>query len=262
MVDPRTDELPSPAREVVEGVRPRAERVEAALREVLKFETDGEQSHLRHWRRMRLLGESVLKRGLSEERRATLEKLSGMDGPFVHVEVLRIDGWTLDANSRWQAPEDPHVVLDYRLIAPNPNPRALVMDDGNLHDIIHALNVYLTKHVQNLKQPLATQAYLTTSVAVAREGMRLLVEAASLAERERDPDQRERRHARRLELIGLDVARRGVTETELEPIRRRSGLAELLLEDLTLTTDGWTRSADGRWTGPVEAPGRTPQAPG
>ena len=256
------NELPSPARQVVEGVRPRAERVEAALREVLKFDTNGEQSHLRHWRRMRLVGESVLARGLSEERRAVLEGKSGDGGPFFHLELFRIDGWTLDANSRWQAPEDPRMVLDYHLIAPNSDPRTLVMDDGNLHKMIHALNDCLTKFVPNLKQPLAAQASLTTSVAVAREGMRLLVEAASLAERERDPDQRERRHARRLELIGLEKARHGMTEEELEPIRRRSGLAELLFEDLTLTTDGWTHSADGRWSGPVEAPGRTPQATG
>ena len=92
--------------------------------------------------------------------------------------------------------------------------------------------------------------------------MRLLVAAGSLAKRERDPDQRERRHAQRLELIGLDMARHAVTEKELEALRRGSGLAELLFEDLTLTTDGWTRSADGRWTGPDEAPGRMPQATG
>ena len=256
------NEPPSPAREVVEGVRPRAERVEAALREVLERETDGEQSRLRHWHRMRLLGESVLARGLSEERRAALEVSSGAGGPFFHVEVLRIDGWTLDANNRWHPPEDPRVVLDYHLIAPTPDPCAVVMADKFLHGVIHALNKYLADNVPKLKQPLAAQDSLTTSVEAAREGMRLLVESASLAEREREPDQRERRHAQRLELIGLDMARHGVTDEELEPIRRGSGLAELLLEELTLTTCGWTRSADGRWTGPVEAPGRTSQATG
>ena len=103
---------------------------------------------------------------------------------------------------------------------------------------------------------------LTTSIAAAREGMRLLIEGASLAMRERDPDQRERRHARRLELIGLDMARRGVAETELEPVRRGSGLAELLFEHVTLETDGWTRSADDRWTAPADEPGHAPPASG
>ena len=256
------NELPSPAREVVEGVRPRAERVEAALREVLELETDGEQSRLRHWRRMRLLGESSLARGLSEKRRAALQVSSGDGGPFFHFEVLRIDGWTLDANNRWQPPEDPRVVLDYHLIAPTPYPRAVVLDDESLHVMIRALSKYLAENVPKLKQPLSAPDSLTTSIAAAREGMRLLIEGASLAKRERDPDQRERRHAQRLELIGLDMGRHGLTDKELEPIRRGSGLAELLFEDLTLTTDGWTRSADGRWTGPVEAPGRTPQATG
>ena len=92
--------------------------------------------------------------------------------------------------------------------------------------------------------------------------MRLLIEGTSLAKRERDPDQRERRHARRVELIGLDMARRGVAETELEPVRRGSGLAELLFENLTLTNDGWTHPADGRWTPPDDEPGRAPPASG
>ena len=262
MTDSGANERPSPGREVVEGVRPRAERVEAALREVLQFDTDPEQPRLRHWRRMRLLGESSVERGFSEERRTELENSSGNDGPFFHFELLRIDGWTLDATRRWQPPKDPRVVLDYHLIAPTPDPRAVVMDDEELHQMIRALNDYLTKNVPNLKQPLAAQASLATSLETAREGMRLLVAAGSLAKRERDPDQRERRHAQRLELIGLDMARHAVTEKELEALRRGSGLAEFLFEDLTLTTDGWTRSADGRWTGPDEAPGRMPQATG
>ena len=206
MADAGTDELPSPAREVLDGVRSRAERLEAALREVLDLETDGEQPRLRHWRRMRLLGESSVAHGLPEERRADLEKSSGSDGPFLDINVLRVDGWTLDAESQLWPPEDPRVVLGYQDIAPSSDPRAVVMDDESLHVMIRALSKYLAKYVPKLKRPLSAPDSLTTSVAAAREGMRLLIEGASLAKRERDPDQRERRHARRLELIGFDMA--------------------------------------------------------
>ena len=262
MTDSGAEELPSSAREVLKGVRPRTERLEAALREVLELETDDEQPRLRHWRRMRLLGESSLARGLSEERRAEFEQSFGNDGPFFDLNVLRIDGWTLDAESRWWPPGDPRAVLDYHRIVPISDPRAIVMDDELLHGVIRGLNEYLAKNVPKLKQPLSEVDSLITSVAAAQEAMRLLVEAEKLLRRELDPVQRERRHARRLELIGLDMARRGVTETQLEPARLGSGLAELLFEDITLETDGWTRSADGHWTAPVDEPGPAPLASG
>ena len=145
MTDSGAEELPSSAREVLEGVRSRTERLEAALREVLELETDGEQPRLRHWRRMRLLGESSLARGLSEERRAEFEQSFGNDGPFFDLNVLRIDGWTLDAESRWWPPEDPRVVLDYQDIAPSSDPRAIVMDDKLLRGMIRGLNEYLAE---------------------------------------------------------------------------------------------------------------------
>ena len=103
-------------------------------------------------------------------------------------------------------------------------------------------------------------AYALTVRGVLDPDMGLLVEAEKLRARELDPDQRKRRHARRLELIGLDMARRGVTETPLEPARLGSGLAKLLFEDVTLKTDGWTRSADGHWTAPADEPGPAPPA--
>ena len=262
MTDSGAEELPSSAGEVLEGIRSRTERLEAALRNVLELETDGEQPRLRHLRRMRLLGESSLARGLSEERRAEFEQSFGNDGPFFDLNVLRIDGWTLNAESRWWPPEDPRVVLDYHKIAPSSDPRAIVMDDKLLRGMISDLDYFLASRVPNLKQPLSAPHSLTTSVAVAREGIRLFVEAEKLLIREVDPVQRERRHARRLELIGRDMARRGVTERQLEPARLGSGLAELLFEDITLKTDGWTRSADGHWTAPVDEPGRAPLASG
>ena len=256
MVDSSPGELPSPARGVVEGVRSRAERIETALLAVLKLETDGEQPGLRHFRRVRLLGESVLSRGLAEMQRDALQKTPGTDGPYFDVNVLRVDGWTLDDNRGWAPPKDPRAELDYKTIAPCSHPRAVVMDDEALHVMSRVLNKYLATEVSKLNAPLGEVDSLSTSVAAAREGMRLLVEGAELGKRERDPDQRERRHFRRLEVIGREKARRGVSEVELEPIRRGSDLAELLFEDVTLTTDGWTRSSDGRWTSPDEEPAR------
>ena len=262
MTDSGAEELPSSAGEVLEGIRSRTERLEAALRNVLELETDGEQPRLRHLRRMRLLGESSLARGLSEERRAEFEQSFGNDGPFFDLNVLRIDGWTRDANSQWWPPEDPRVVLVYHRIALYRDPRATVMDDELLHTVIREFNEYLAKKVPNLEPSLLSSVSVTSSVAAAREGIRLLVDAEKLLRRELDPVQRERRHARRLELIGRDMAFRGVTERQLEPARLGSRLAELLFEDITLKTDGWTRSADGHWTAPVDEPGRAPLASG
>ena len=106
---------------------------------------------------------------------------------------------------------------------PLDDPRAIVMDDKNLHTMITVLDSYLADNVPHLKQMLSRTEPLATSIALVRAGLYYLVEARALAARERDPEQRERRHARRLELVGLAYA--GARTGRDRPRGRAPGLA-------------------------------------
>ena len=123
------------------------------------------------------------------------------------------------------------------------------------------LDSYLADNVPHLKQMLSRTEPLATSIALVRAGLDLLVEARAVADRERDPEQRERRHARRLELVGLAYAGRGLGETDLEAVRPGSPLAEVLFTHQALRTDGWANSPDSRWTPPLQASEPPPRDP-
>ena len=247
------DGLPAPAAEVLEPVRSRAERLEHVLQRFVPLPEGADQTLLRQRHRMRLLGRCEAARGLPEERRAELEKTSQTDGPLFELNVLRIDGWTRGDNGRWYPPEEPREALPLANIAPLEDPRAIVMDDERLHVMIAHLDKGFSVFVPHLKQKLSAPGTLATSIALVRAGLYYLVEASALAARERDPEQRERRHARRLELVGLAYAGRGLGETDLEAVRPGSPLAEVLFTHQALRTDGWANSPDGRWTPPLEA---------
>ena len=261
MVASGEDGLPAPAAEVVDTVRSRAERLEHVLQHFVPLPEGADQKLLRRRHRMRLLGRCEAARGLSEEHRAELGKPSHTDGPLFELNVLRIDGWTRRDNGRWYPPEEPREALPLANIAPLEDPRAIVMDDERLHRMISQFDSFLADNVPHLKQMLSRTEPLATSIALVRAGLDLLVEARAVADRERDPEQRERRHARRLELVGLAYAGRGLGETDLEAVRPGSPLAEVLFTHQALRTDGWANSPDGRWTPPLEASEPPPRDP-
>ena len=247
------DGLPAPAAEAIEGVRSRAERLEHVLERFVPLPDDGGQPALRHRRRMRLLGELEASRGLPDEQRAKLEESSGIDGPLFELNVVRIDGWIRSPDRRWYVPEDPRAVPAFATIAPVDDPRAISMDDDYLIKVMDLLEPWLEGTVPKLKHELAADEPLSTSIALARAGLYYLDRARAAATRERDPEQRARRHARRLELIGHAVAARGLTESDLEKVRQLSPLAEVLFSYHALRTDGWTELPDGTWRPPAEA---------
>ena len=247
------DGLPAPAAEAIEGVRSRAERLEHVLARFVALPRDGGQPAHRHRHRMRLLGQLEASRGLPDEQRAELEESSRTDGPLFEINVVRIDGWTRSPDRRWHVPEDPRAALAPTTIAPVDDPRAIVMDDYGFMQLLDAVDSIVEPNVPLLKQELSADEPLSTSIALARAGLYYLETARAAAARERDPEQRARRHARRLELIGRAFAARGLTESDLEKVRPLSPLAEVLFTHHALQTDGWTESPDGTWRPPAEA---------
>ena len=262
MPDSSENDLPAPAAAVVEGVRSRTKRLEHILQALVSLPEDGGQPALRHRHRMRLLGQLCAAPGLPEERRAALETSSPTDGVLFELNVLGIDGWIRRRDGRWQPPEDPRETLPRPNIAPSDEPHAIVMDDEYLNAMIARLDPYLAECVPDLKKQLSATEPLTTSIALARAGLDLLVKARALASQERDPEQRARRHARRVELIGLEHAARALTETDLEKVRPGSPLAEVIFSEHALKTDGWTNSPERGWTPPGEASEPSPRDTG
>ena len=247
------DALPAPAAEALEGVRSREERLEHVLETFVPLPTDGGQPALRHRHRMRLLGQLDAARGLSEKQRAALENVSPTDGPLFEFNVLRVDGWTREDNGSWRPPADPRAVLPLADIAPVDDPRAIVMKDKTLNSLIDNIDTTLEEVVPYLEQEPSADEPLATSIALVRAALYYLVQAQALVNRECDPEQRARRHARRLELIGHAFARRGVSETDLEGVRPQSLRAEVLFTQHALKTDGWTGSSERGWTPPTDA---------
>ena len=262
MVASGEDGLPAPAAEVVDTVRSRAERLEHVLQHFVPLPEGVDQKLLRHRHRMRLLGRCEAARGLSEEHRAELGKPSQTDSPLFELNVLKVDGWTRN-DGRWYPPKDARAPVSFTSIAVigSDNPRAFLMDDPHLYGLFNELDSILAKEVPLLTHKLSAPGTLTTSAALLRAGLYYLFESYALEARERDPEQRERRHARRLELVGLAYAGRGLGETELEAVRPGSPLAEVLFTHEALRTDGWANSPDDRWTPPLEASEPPPRDP-